>query len=124
MTVKETFQSPRSRGSRIGLVVRMVAGIALVCFLVSCKEPGWAKDEELTQLKPAAGQLPPLPSSYFPPPPTSEEEKPSEPSAPPPPSEPEAVTVTQVVPPAAPAPAPAPAQRTVIEIPIPPELLD
>lgn len=103
--------------------LRVLMGTALLGLLIACKEPGWAKDEELSQLKPAAGQLPPLPSSYFPPPPTSEEEKTPEPTQPPAPAEPSMVTITQVVPPA-PAPPPAPERRPVIEIPIPPALLN
>ena len=44
--------------------------LLLLATLTGCKEAGWAKDEELNQMKPPAGQLPPLPTSYFPPPPT------------------------------------------------------
>ena len=81
--------------------------LLLLATLTGCKEAGWAKDEELNQMKPPAGQLPPLPTSYFPPAPVTSQ-------AP--------VTVTQTVPaPAAPAPAPQqPArQPPVITIPLP-----
>ena len=37
--------------------------LLLLATLTGCKEAGWAKDEELNQMKPPAGQLPPLPTS-------------------------------------------------------------
>ena len=33
--------------------------LLLLATLTGCKEAGWAKDEELNQMKPPAGQLPP-----------------------------------------------------------------
>ena len=95
--------------------------LLLLATLTGCKEAGWAKDEELNQMKPPAGQLPPLPTSYFPPPPTTSSTPPPAPSPAPMPSQ-APVTVTQTVPaPAAPAPAPQqPAnQPPVITIPLP-----
>ncbi len=104
------------------VVVQATMVIVVGGLLAACQKPGWAKDEEITQVKPVAGQLPPLPSSYFPPPPTEEKTEEDEPSQPPPP-QPSAVTVTQIAP-AAPAPAPTPERGPEIVIPIPPELLD
>ena len=94
--------------------------LLLLATLTGCKEAGWAKDEELNQMKPPAGQLPPLPTSSSPPPPTSSSTPP--PAPPPAPVTSQApVTVTQTVP--APAPAPAPQQPArqppVITIPLP-----
>ena len=54
--------------------------LLLLATLTGCKEAGWAKDEELNQMKPPAGQLPPLPTSYFPPPPTSSSTPPPAPA--------------------------------------------
>lgn len=60
---------------------------ALALPLAACGAPGWAKDEPLEHHIPPLGQLPELPTSYFPPPPEES---------------------TEVAPPHAPVPAPAP----------------
>lgn len=96
---------------------RMALCIATTALaLTSCGAPGAAKDEVLVQKIPPLGELPPLPTSYFPPPPTPEKEKPKveapppeAPPTPPTPTKPDPVTVTSVtVAPPPPAPAPAP----------------
>lgn len=102
-----------------------VVGVMLLVPAVSgCGEPGSAKDEVVVQQIPPLGELPPLPTSYFPPEeePTPEAEiqpapAPAAPApvdppatAPPPEAAPPAPTVTvtrvEVAPPAAPQPGP------------------
>ena len=112
------MKNPRSLTIVVCLAVSAVT-------LNSCGAPGASKDEVLEQQIPPLGELPPLPTSYFPPPPTPEKEEPKEappspeaPPTPPTPSSPDPVTVTSVTvapPPPAPAPAPAPAPNPVDE---------
>lgn len=96
--------------------IKVAIGTALLLGLVGCNEPGWAKDEQLVEVKPPSGKLPPLPTSYFPPP-TTEESPPPPPPPPPPPASSVTVTQTETVTPQREEP-----KHPVITIPLPGEL--
>lgn len=92
---------------------------AVLTGATACGGPGSAKQEELEQQVPPLGQLPELPSQYFPPPPEPSPEPAPEANpvdepvtvtalpAPEQPAQPERVTVVEVQPPPPPPP-PAP----------------
>ena len=102
-----------------------IAVVLIAPLIVGCQSPGWAKDEQLANMKPPAGQLPALPESYFPPPPEETSEAAPVPVVAPAPvaalppvvqTPQPVVTITQVVPTAVPEPAP---RNPEIRIPLP-----
>jgi|GEM_PF-1039588 len=114
------------RRPRIDANKKLCIAVLLIAPLVtSCQQAGWAKDEQLANMKPPAGQLPALPESYFPPPPEETSEAAAAPVVAPAPVAAPApvvqtpqpvVTITQVVPTPVPEPAP---RNPEIRIPLP-----